>query len=261
MNKEVQDLYRSIHVPVPTKAFAINPKDKSEEVCAKLDALFDDITQGYPADTRNLVRAMYYEDTGVFPLHGLVVEQSAFAMWQIFQDEETVDGVHVTFIDQALIGCPITAKFCKMHEIAGHAGQAHQRISQIGLDGFLVECSSGVFNSFTDQSVSLAEKVILDAMPMHILQRDLRYSPDAQVAKLFLNEFGALKRFDYEDYSLLLHRVPFCPVAANLSVESHERFHEREDVAAFDDVMNEGQTSQIIEKRVMINRSFPGLKK
>ena len=256
----VKSLYKSVHVPVPKKPFQISEADTTDDICAKLDGLFDDITEGYPKDTRELVSAMYYEDMGVFPVVDLIREQAAFATWQLFQDEEEPQGVHVILLDVGISDCRIVEKFCKMHEIAGHAGQAHQRISQIGVEGFLKECDKGIFNTFTDQSVSLAEKVMLNALSMTVIGNDLAGADDKKAATAFFNQFYDMKRYNYEDYTLLLHRSQFCPIAANLSVQDYNRFHAREDVKSFDKVMREDSIAGEIETRTMVRRNFSGLK-
>lgn len=254
------NLYKSIHIPIPRKPFEVSDSDTADQICTKLDGLFNDITEGYPSETRSLVRAMYYENEGVFPITDLINEQAAFATWQVFQDEEEPQGVHVVFIDQAIAPCKIVEKFCKMHEVAGHAGQAHQRISQIGINDFLKECASGVFNKFTDQSVSLAEKVILNALSMTMIDRDLAEATDKRAATAFFNQFYDMKRYNYEDYTLLLHRSRFCPIAADLSVQDYNRFHARDDVKKFDKLMRDDTPAETLEVRGMVRRNFVGQK-
>lgn len=233
----LRSLYADIHVPVPATPFKMEKEDTSESICKKIDKLFDDITNGYPDKTRQLVREMYYNNEGVFPLHRQAEEENAFATWQLFRDQYDPEGTHCVFIDQDLYPCQIVNRFCKIHEIAGHAGQAHQRISKAGFDTFIQEYQSGIFSAFTDQSVCLSEKMLVDALPSRLIAADLASSQSKPSAQAFMSEFLRLKKFSYGDYTSLSHRAEDCSAAQKLPAEYYDDFHKRPDVKKFDRYM------------------------
>ena len=84
---------------------------------------------------------------------------------------------------------PFHLRWNKIHEIAGHIGQMHQREEQIGSNARIEElCGPDKsFGRFMEQSIAPAEKHLLDALPQNIIERailaiaDTRKREDARL--------------------------------------------------------------------------------
>ncbi len=179
MKREHRDFYSSVYIPVPTRPLDISATDTTETVCAKIDAYFDDIISGYPNDTQKLLRNMYYKNKDVVPVDGLMEGERAMAVFSC-GPLLSIFGVRTGYkveVDSRLISLPITSRWLKVHEIAGHVGQDHQRINQVGYDAWLEEWESGAFKKFTEQSVGLSEWVLLKALPVELLLNELQNIP------------------------------------------------------------------------------------
>lgn len=157
-------MHLQLNVPVPSKKLIIHPSDTTTVVCAKLDAYFDDIIRNYPESTKRLLRDMYYRDKNV--LIGRVYETPYGAALAMVKSNRF--GVHFSVkLDKRVATSPIAVRMLKMHEIAVHVGQYHQRIEQVGIEKFFQECDQ--FGNFTEQSVAIIEKIMVDAVPKRVL--------------------------------------------------------------------------------------------
>lgn len=63
-----EELCRCIYIPLPTEPLEpISADCPPEDVAKRLDAFFDDITKGYPKDTRDWLLMMYHDEPYVCP--------------------------------------------------------------------------------------------------------------------------------------------------------------------------------------------------
>jgi hypothetical protein len=236
--KAPMPLYPSLHVPIPFQPPDIAPDDQIGDACRKLDRFFDSISRGYPKGTRNFINTMYHENHGIFPLR--LESQGAYGAWNLYEDKSAPSGVHVVFIEQGLYDLPLVSRFIKMHEVAVHAGQAHQRISEVGIRRFLRENKDGDFYTFTEQSAALQENVLLNALPPNLIAMDLASvaaSPEKMTAVHFMKDFLRYKDLGYAEYSRLMHRLHDRDEAAMHGDASYNAFHARADVKKFDAYM------------------------
>ncbi len=169
-----------------------------------------------------------------------------FAEWRVGLGEGPQASAHRIFIERTLAPCPIVKRFLKIHEIAGHAGQAHERIAQIGLLSFLMtELPTKDFHFFAEQSAALPEKMLIDALPARIIAADLKKgATDMKVAGAFLKNFIWSKKFTYRDYSMLLHRTPGPGIENKLGAEEYLMLRRRREVRAFDLLMEGRETGE-----------------
>jgi len=157
-------LHLRLNVPLPSKPLSISSSDTTKMVCDKIDGYFEDIIRNYLPPTQTLLRKMYYEDKNV--TYGFHPGSAGTCSIK----ESKNDDIFVT-INSQVENRPIAVRMIKIHEIAVHAGQLHQRIAQVGFDTYSRERNQ--FYKFTEQSVSLSEKILLDALPDKILSQEL----------------------------------------------------------------------------------------
>jgi hypothetical protein len=163
-------LYSIINIPLPSpdRIPVFCDSDTEDEVCRKIDAYFDDTIRNYSAQTKQLLRDMYYRNTNV--IWDLRLQDGSQANWSL----EPNGLIFKMFIDSRLRECPIQVRLNKIHEIAVHIGQAHQRIEQIGYDAFMDELPT--FRKFTEQSAAPVEKILYDVLPSAVIERDLSHA-------------------------------------------------------------------------------------
>lgn len=229
--------YDDLHVPLlPVTEWEIHPKDNAKTICRKIDLLFDIITSGYPNNTRLLLLDMYFNNRNVHPMDGYL-EQGTQANWTVCMHDLFV-GYHMT-IDRRLMQCPILQRLNKIHEIAGHIGQANQRIRAVGFDQFEEEMHSNKFHIFTEQSIALVEKMLIDALPEKVIKADIKNIQDPRMRSEMLKDFKIRRALDYDRYSRLAHRKKSCPASAMMTEKDYQQLHDRPDVSAFDERMRQ----------------------
>lgn len=219
-------LHMQINVPLPSVAPKINASDTTEIVCTKIDRYFDDIIRGYPESTRQLLHDMYEDKENKYiDSSKTSIEEGQQANWQLDHSE---NGNHFQMvIDTRLRNCPVTFRLNKIHEIAIHIGQAHQRLEQVGADTFFREL--GTFRKFTEQSVVLAEKILHDALPREIIARDLENIRHTSIFEVMEKDCLARKVINFDDYLHMQHR-DHCD---KLTPSDHETFLRNPHIASF----------------------------
>lgn len=227
MTKE--NLYKTINIPLPSQPLMLCPKDCYQTICDKLDDFFDDIISGYPDETQNLLRDMYYNNTNVV-FDGHTIEGGSFANWHLTGSCD--DLVYSMTVDSRCYDADIFFKWNKIHEIAVHIGQAHQRIQQVGVEDFLKEVENQDFNRFTELSVAPVEKILLDALPENIIKQELSYY-HGPVRDILENDLVNRRRMGRDDYMRLQHRHGACTLTASITESDIALLHSRIDIQHF----------------------------
>lgn len=222
-------LYRDIYVPLPSKPLYLSEQDSYTNVCDKLDDFFDDIVRGYPDDTRELLTDMYYNNTNI-DFNGHTLEGGSFANWHI---GGTYNDLRYSMsVDSRCYNSGVFFRWNKIHEIAVHIGQAHQRVQQVGVDAFLEEVDSGDFNRLTELSVAPTEKMLLNALPIGVIERELNVYNEC-AGDILRDDILIRKDMAYDSYMRLQHRVLSCDLTASITEEDVSRLHSRPDMQAF----------------------------
>lgn len=246
---------RKINVPLPSKKLSIDPADTTENACAKIDAYFDDIIRDYPKSTQKLLCEMYYENKNV-DASQTSIEQNTQANWTLNHSQD--GNVFKMVIDSRLFNCPLNLRLNKIHEIAIHIGQAHQKIEQVGWDAFFRELSA--FQKFTEHSAALAEKILYDALPAKVLEHDLSKIHDKGIREAIAADYAARKKTTFDDYVHLQHRNN----RDKCTPKDHELFLQNSQVARFikQDAQpfyqnNLGQVASITSHRKAMEKMAP----
>lgn len=224
----LSDFQERVNVPLPSKLLSIHFTDSSKEVCEKIDAYFEDIIRDYPVETQQFLREMYVDKENKYIYSSKKsIEKGDFARFNLTKNERTGSLSYQMEIDPRLRACPITFRLNKIHEIAIHAGQHHQRIGQVGLDTFVRELEA--FNKFTEQSVLLSEKILYDALPEEVIARDLDNICEMPGFEIVENEHLVRKEENIDDYVHLQNRYDYL----NFTPSDHEAFLRNKQVSAF----------------------------
>jgi len=211
-------MHLQLNVPVPSKKLIIHPSDTTAVACVKLDAYFDDVIRNYPESTKRLLRDMYYRDKNVSLVEQLV--ETGCRARAICKGNKF--GVHFSVeIDKGMAISPIDVRMLKMHEIAVHVGQQHQRIEQVGMAKFFQ--AKDQFSKFTEQSVAIMEKIMIDSIPEGVI---LQSGSDLFV---YLDNTNVGKKTTVDDYLHLAHREN----CDKLTPFDHELFLQNKNVDAF----------------------------
>lgn len=235
MTKE--NLYQSVYIPLPSRPLELHATDSYQTICDKLDDFFDDIISGYPEETQELLNDMYYNNTQV-SFNGNTLETGAFANWHINGDYDNLN--YSMSVDSRCYDAEVFFRWNKIHEIAVHIGQAHQRIQQIGIEDFLKEIENRDFNRFTELSVAPVEKLLLDTLPENIIAQELSYYNDL-AHEILENDISVRRNMKYDHYMRLQHRVHSCALTASITEDDVARLHSREDVQQFNNTINTAQ--------------------
>lgn len=178
-----------------------------ESICDLIDMFFNDLIRNYPESTRFVLYRMYYAGENIFPKENLI-EEGAFASWSLSLLSDGSIRYNMN-VDSKLTDCPVVLRWQKIHEIAGHLGQVHQRIEQVGLTTWLGEKEE--FFVFSEHSVAFAEKAFLDALPDRVITRDLANIQDTSCRAGMLREVSFRTGLTVEDYTALKHYGGFQP--------------------------------------------------
>ena len=219
--------YEELLVPLPSKPLVIGDADTQDVVCQKLDDFFDDLIRDYAPNTQKILREMYHEYFWIYPVKPTSLDEGMLATWYM-----TVDDGNASFrmkVNEDMVDCPVTFRWLKIHEIAAHIGQAAERVSQVGIDKAVKEFNDEDLNGFLEQSVTLAEKMIIDAIPMRIFDMDIDCIQNPSSRDFLRLAVKQLKDTSLQDYTRLKHR----PDEDRVNEEGHARFFQRADVAAF----------------------------
>jgi hypothetical protein len=231
-----KDLYSQVGIPLPSKIPMIADSDSEKEVCAKIDAYFDDIIKCYPDSTQKFIRKMYYRDINIIPVGNLFETgfigtrafTTSFAIFQLFGIvlKQKSFSRSTMQIDSKFVGCPMLSRLQRIHEIAVHAGQWDQRQQQVGLRQCLNESENGTFPKFTEQSAAAAEKILIDALPDSVIKRDIAHISDVKTQHEIWNDMMIRKGFTRVDYIRLEHRGD----TDNITETDHSIFMSRPEV-------------------------------
>jgi hypothetical protein len=236
------DLYANIPIPVPSKPLIFYKTDTLEGASKKIDSYFEDLVRAYSRSTRALLRNMYYggednrndTDSYVAAQERLLREyKSAAETTPVNNENGHVE--YETLIDSHLMDCDIIARMLKIHEIAGHIGQMNTRVEQVGAEVFGNEWEGRAFQVFIEQSATLAEKMLIDALPARLLIEDAQLSGGGRRGTLKaltrqgkLTDLLAEKDMPIEDYIRLAHYA-----GMDLTEEEHKRFQQLKTVQDF----------------------------
>lgn len=206
------------NVPLPHRIFVPAPSDfsdigfsaSSQEVCRHTDRLFDNLILGYPNDIQILLNDMYYNNRNIVPLKGFI-EYGAQANWR-FESNKTGQKYSM-IIDERLLACPVILRWNKLHEIAGHIGQAAHCVKEVGVQAFSSEfnAQSEQLQKFFEISVAPYEKVFLDSLPAKAIEEDVSKIEDGAIEKIMLNDIETRRRVSPYDYVRFIHRKDCLP--------------------------------------------------
>jgi hypothetical protein len=228
------DPYRTATIPLPSAPLRITETDTRDEVCEKLDRFFDDLIRNYPPKAQSLLKGMYYEDENIFSVPD-AIENRWEANWVVSRENGMIS--YEMRVDVNLVDCPVLLRCNKIHEIACHLGQVHERISEVGFDGLMKDLQGETpFRRLLEQSVAPAEKMMVDAIPMRIFEEDLALIPKDSARDSTRADILYRKEISYDAYVRLCHRQ-IDPLSASVTAKDHARLHSRPEVAAFDALM------------------------
>lgn len=228
------DLY-STTVPLPSRSLQIPDGATTAEAGAQLDAFFDDLIRAYPPETQGVLRMMYHDNENIWSVdtsRDQTLQQGFEANWQLRGDGAGCV-VFDMLVDARLCETDILLRCAKIHEIAGHIGQAHERLLNAGYDQFMDDLRRGPLQLFLEQSIAPAEKMLIDALPEPLVAADLARIEDADMREAAGNTLRKGKARSYDDYIRLHHR----PEGQELPEAAHAALHTRPDLAAFGRLM------------------------
>src|SRR3990167_5699746 len=152
--------FKNVYIPLPKKKVSITKQDTEETISQKLYDYFEDIINGYPASTKTLLKKIYYENQNVVLVDTFLKpgSEGLSAICYLSHNNTTYTHSFEIHIDINIFAAPLHAKLLKIHEIAIHVGQHHQRILEVGMEEHSKE--SKLFQKFTELSVAPAEKYI-----------------------------------------------------------------------------------------------------
>jgi hypothetical protein len=227
----LNDLYHGTTVPLPSLALRIVDADSAETACKKIDRFFDDLIRNYPPDTREVLRNMYYENANIYSVENAPGNRME-ANWRLHHEGAGI-AVFEMLVDVRLCESEIFLRCTKIHEIAGHIGQAHERLQAIGFDEFMHEVREGTLGLFLEQSIAPAEKMLVDVLPMALVESDLLLIASQDMQDAVRTDIMRRKSHDYDSYIQLTHRQGLCAVSTGLRSADHNRLHARPDLQAF----------------------------
>ena len=131
-DKRSLSLYEELNVPIPSRLPVFSRSESLKSVSNKLDIYFDDIIRNYPIKTQEILKRMYYDNENVRVLGRFLYWQGIGGLAEV-KDAGKHYFAHISHKDMQ---CPVFLRLTKIHEIAVHIGQFHQRISQVGYELF-----------------------------------------------------------------------------------------------------------------------------
>ncbi len=239
--------YRNINIPLPSKPLIIGKTDSIEEVSQKLDRYFDDIIRNYPKSTRKFLNHMYYSDSEVgddiiykYKFEKKYQKKESpltinYGNWNISY-HTTCDNKIVTYtatFDPLLRECPIIYKISKMHLIATNLGQIHQCIEFVGKDQFSEKYDNDHFILFLEQSAAPAEKILINALPYSVIDRDLKGATSRHVEFIIKHDMCIRRLVTYNDYAQLKHQYEMYEINELVTDDQHSLFYSRTDLQQF----------------------------
>jgi len=234
-----KNLYQQTYVPLPSQPLIILESDTAEKAYKKIDLYFNDLIQGYPHETQEILRSIYNNDQDIILIDGIM--NNLQANWNLSANDKGIK--YTMLLDKQLYKSPLLTRWNKIHEIAGHIGQVSHRISVARLDQWLDEVNSNAFAKFTEMSIAPAEKMLVDALPEKLIETELSYL-DHNIRGIMKHEISRRRTSDYTRYTHLEHRKATCEFSRSITEDDYNLLHSRPDIQKFDTLMN-SQTARL----------------